>query len=107
MRLWCERRPPMLPPVLRFDLRPRRVRLWLRVLSAAMVVGAAAAVVLWLQPRQVELKRLRMAGAELEAAARHSAPTSSTPARPAPWEAVAEKDGNLLALPVELGFVLS
>jgi hypothetical protein len=91
----------MLPTALRFDLRPRATRRGLRLLLLALVAGVAAGAAIWLVPRQAELGRLRLASVELVAAAKGGPAASSASLRPAAWEAAADKDGGLFALPAE------
>lgn len=88
----------MLPPALRFELRPRRPRPWLRVLLAGLCVGLAAAVALVWWQRQGEVERLERAAHAIQAqvAASSAAPPASQP--PAAWMAAAQQDGRLFAL---------
>ena len=88
----------MLPPALEFDLRPRRPRLWLRVLTASVALGPAAGSALWLASRHAELERLQAGLAQAQMAA---ASAASAPERPAPWMISASQDDALFALAVE------
>ena len=87
-----------MPPSLQFDLRPRVARSTLRIALAALMVGAAVALVLWFAPRQAELARLRAA---TQAAAVPTALAVSAPARLTPWQAAADQDEALFSLPLE------
>lgn len=91
----------MPPPVLRFDLRPRRSRHGVRVLAVTVLAGASAPAALWLAARQSELDRLGSATAQAREAAGRFAPQTTASSRAAPWQAGAEQDSALFVLPAD------
>jgi hypothetical protein len=91
----------MLPPALRVDLRPRRSRLGLRLLAIAALAVAGAAAALCLTARQSELDRLALSATQVREAAARLAPPAASASRPAPWQAGAEQNAALFALPAD------
>ena len=91
----------MLPPALRFDLRPRRSRLGLRLLAIAALAVAGAAAALCLTARQSELDRLALSTTQVREAAARLAPPAASASPPATWQAGAQQDAGLFALPAD------
>lgn len=88
----------MLPPALRFELRPRRPRPWLRVVLAGLCVLVAGVMAFGWWQRQREIERLERETSESQAQLASRAPAPVASQSPPAWAAAAKQDGRLFEL---------